>query len=240
MQRSHESVICLYIYIYISNDTEYLGDKSDQRTRFEKPTTVNEIEQRERERIPLKTRQNASWSVNVYQAWAEHRNSQIETLQDEYTSVPFNFQAATVEEINYWLTRFILEVMGADGKPYPVNSLYSISTGLLRHFRNDLNRYDIKILSKDDVQFQSFRKALDSRMKADPLTVQDEEQLWSSGTIGFHSSKALSYLMYFYNCKVFGFRGMNEHVSLIAGLYEFGSDKDGDFITFNGRISKNI
>ena len=120
---------------------------------------------------------------------------------------------------NYWLTRFILEVMRADGKPYPANSLYSISTGLLRHFRGDLNRYDIHILSKDDVHFQSFRKALDSRMKemtaagigtkktsADPLTVQDEEQLWSSGTIGFHSSKALSYSVYFYNCKVFGFR----------------------------------
>ena len=29
--------------------SEYLGDESDQRTRFEKPTTVNEIEQRERE-----------------------------------------------------------------------------------------------------------------------------------------------------------------------------------------------
>ena len=36
----------------------------------------------------------------------------------------------------------------------------------MRHFREDVNRYDIKILSKDDVQFQSFRKALDSRMKA--------------------------------------------------------------------------
>ena len=35
--------------------SEYLGDESDQRTSFEKSTTVNEIEQRERERIPLKT-----------------------------------------------------------------------------------------------------------------------------------------------------------------------------------------
>ena len=80
---------------YIRKDfiSEYLGDESDQ--------------QRERERIPLKTRQSTSWSVNVYQAWAEHRNSKIETLRDEYTSVPFNFQAVTVEEIHYWLTRFI-------------------------------------------------------------------------------------------------------------------------------------
>ena len=85
-------------------NSEYLGDESDQRTTFENPTTVNEMEQRERERIPLKTRQSTLWSVNVYQAWAEHRNNQIETLQDEYTSVPFNLQAATVKEINYWLT----------------------------------------------------------------------------------------------------------------------------------------
>ena len=69
---------------------------------------------------------------------------------------------------------------------------------------------------------------------ADPLTLQDEEQLCSSGTISFHSSKSLSYSVYFYNCKVFGFRAMNEHVSLMAEQYEFGSDKD------DVKISKNV
>ena len=76
-----------------------------------------------------------------------------------------NFVSA-VEEITYWLTKFVLEVMRADGKPYPANSLYIISTGPLRRFRNDLNRYDIKIIFKDEVHFQSFRKALDTRVKA--------------------------------------------------------------------------
>ena len=70
--------------------------------------------------------------------------------------------------------------------------------------------------------------------------MQDEEQLWSSGTIGFHSSKTLSYSLYLYNCKVFGFWAMNEHVNLMAEQYEFGSDKDSDFITSNCRISKNV
>ena len=124
---------------------------------------------------------------------------------------------------------------------------------MLRNFRYDFNGYDIKIISKDDVQFQWFRKTLDSKMKemtaagigtkktsADSLTVLDEEQLWSSGTIGFHSLKALSNSVYFYNCKLFGFRPMNEHVSSMAEQCEFGYDKDGDFITFNGRINKNM
>jgi hypothetical protein len=49
------------------------------------------------------------------------------------------------------------------------------------------------------------------KKSADPLTTEDEEQLWSSGAIGYHSTKPLSYTVFFYNCKVFGFRGMNKH-----------------------------
>ena len=78
------------------------------------------------------------------------------------------------------------------------------------------------------------------RNSPDPLTVEHEEQLWSSGTVGFHSSKALSYAVFYYNCKVFGFRAMNEHVNLIAEQYGFGADKEDDLIIFNARISKNV
>ena len=49
--------------------SECLGDGFDKNARFQKPTTLNEIEQREG-------------------AWAEYRNTQIETLGDEYRSVP--------------------------------------------------------------------------------------------------------------------------------------------------------
>ena len=69
------------------------------------------------------------------------------------------------EEVNYWLTRFILEAMKADGSPYPANSLYLIACGLLRHFREELKRFDLNILAKYASTFDSFRKALDSRIK---------------------------------------------------------------------------
>ena len=102
--------------------SECLGNEFDKSAHFQKPTTVNEIEQRERDRIPKKTRQSTAWSVNVYGVWAEYRNTQIETLGDEYRSVPVDLGTTPVEEVNYWLTRFILEVMRGDGKPYPANS----------------------------------------------------------------------------------------------------------------------
>ena len=43
-----------------------LGDEFDKSARFQKPTTVNEIEERERGIIAKKTRQSTAWSVNVY------------------------------------------------------------------------------------------------------------------------------------------------------------------------------
>ena len=124
-----------------ANISEYLEDKPDDKSSwFKKPVTTNEIEQREKDPIPKKTQQSTAWSVNVYRAWATHRNDQIDTLQDDYPSVPVDFKTSTVEEINYWMTRFILELMRSDGKPYPANTLYNNSAGLLRHFRDDLNR----------------------------------------------------------------------------------------------------
>ena len=79
-----------------------------------------------------------------------------------------------------------------------------------------------------------------TKSSADPLTSVDEGQLWSSGTFGFHSSQALSYAVYFYNCKVLGFRAMNEHINLSVEQYEFGVDKTGDFVKFHGRVLKNV
>ena len=44
--------------------SECLGDEFDKTACFQKPTTMNEIDQKERERIP--TRQSTVWSINVY------------------------------------------------------------------------------------------------------------------------------------------------------------------------------
>jgi hypothetical protein len=143
----------LDILNYLNIDEDY--------GRFEKPITEEEIKQRETDRIPKKTRQNTAWAVNVYRAWAEHRNSRIETVRDEYSSVPLSFEITSVREVDYWLTRFVLEARRADGKPYPANTLYKIATGLLRHFRDDIKRFDLNILAKDDANFSTFRNALD-------------------------------------------------------------------------------
>ena len=234
------------------NIAEYLKDEEDDK-RLQHLVTEVEIEKREKERIPKKTRESTGWAVNCYRAWARSRNRKIDVFKEKYPFVPCELSKTSPDEVNYWLTRFILEIMKADGTPYPANSLYNISCGLLRHFREDLKRFDLNILAKCKPEFQSFRNALDSRMKemtaksigvktnsASPLSEDDEKQLWDSGAVGFHTSKALSYGVFFYNCKVFGLRAMNEHVNLTVERYEFGKDSLGEYIVFTGRVSKNV
>ena len=198
-------------------------------------------------------RESTRWAVNCYRAWARCRNQNVDVLKEKYAFVPTELKDTSPEEVNYWLTRFILEVMKEDGTFYPANSLWNMSCGLLRHFRDDIKRFDLNIFAKDEPKFQSFRNALDSRMKemtasgigvktnsASPLSRAEEKQLWDSGLIGFHSSKAVSYGVFFYNCKIFGFRAMNEHVNLMVEQYEFGKDSQGEFVIFTGRVSKNV
>ncbi|XP_078608426.1 uncharacterized protein LOC144880237 [Branchiostoma floridae x Branchiostoma japonicum] len=164
------------------------------------------------------------------------------------------------EEMNFWLMKFIFEVRRIDGKPYPPKTLYCLVSGLMRHFREDLNRHDrrtllwdMNFLDRSDIRFAEFRKALDAKMKeltaagvgvtkrqADPLTTDDEDRLWESNTISLSTSEGMSYGVYFYNCKVFGFRAMDEHLNLLIEQYRFGTDTNGHYMYFTGMVSKNV
>ena len=133
------------------------------------------------------------------------------------------------EEGGPFLWEHRVQFMKTDGTPYPANSLHLIACGLVPHFRDNMKRFDLNILSKEEANFDSFRKAPDSRMKevitagvgtkkqrSDPLSNEEEAKLWFSRTAGLHSCKSLKYGVCFYNFKDFGFRTMNEQVNLMA------------------------
>ena len=58
----------------------------------------------------------------------EHRNNQFEALDD-------------CEKGTFLANKRV------DGNPYPSNMFYSIATGLIRHFKDDIKRFDLNILS---------------------------------------------------------------------------------------------
>ena len=72
------------------------------------------------------------------------------------------------------------------------------------------------------------------------MSEDDEKQLWDSDSVGFHTSKELSYGVFFFNCKVFGLRAIDKYVNLTVEQYEFGKGSLGEYMVFTGRVSKNV
>ncbi|CAC5408103.1 unnamed protein product [Mytilus coruscus] len=116
-----------------------------------------------------------------------------------------------------------------------------------------MKRSEINLLQKNSVDSPTFQKALDTRMKevtaaglgihkkrADAISPQDEDTLWCKGVISLDSAEGLSYGVFYYNCKLFGFRGMDEHRHLDATQFEVVTDsvQKKKCLTFYGRISK--
>lgn len=78
------------------------------------------------------------------------------------------------------------------------------------------------------------------RKRADPLTKEQEEKLWEAVVFARDSAEGLTYLVFFYNCKLFGLRGGDEHCELCREQFALDDDSGGKYIHFMGRASKNV
>ena len=67
-----------------------------------------------------------------------------------------------VEQLNYWLSKFVCEVRKQDGNEYPPSSLLSLVMGLQSYIKVTAKR-NLEILKNP--QFEEFRQVLDAEMK---------------------------------------------------------------------------
>ncbi|XP_053403038.1 uncharacterized protein LOC123535173 [Mercenaria mercenaria] len=228
------------------NMTEGQGD-----TRVAPSVSTDELEKK----FLKKTRQNNNWATSVWREWASARNGRFETTLEPDYPIPENVgEFKDMEMLEYWLQRFIVETRRKDGGPYPPNTLIQIVTGLQRYLRTECKMTGLNVLKSDNTDFAQFRKTLDSRMKeltqagvgvnpcrADPVTVDDEEQLWCSNVFNMVSAEGHSNAVFFYNGKAFEFRGFQEHVDCQAEQFEIGFDHSNQrkYVKFTPRVRKN-
>ena len=78
--------------------------------------------------------------------------------------------------------------------------------------------------------------------RADPVSIDDEKILWEKRIFSMTTSEGLSFAVFYYNCKLFGFRGMDEHRDLDASQYKILIDYTQNklCLKFFGRVSKNV
>lgn len=220
-----------------------LEPNENDDTRFGEPATDEDISKLIESTENANTKKNTAWALRVFEEWRNQR------LRNSDAEIPF-LHVMTAEQLNFYLGRFIMETRRKDGVEYPPRSLYLITCGLLRHLK-DKNVFDKNILDNNDCRFSEFRKILDSKMKdllkrgfgtsikqAELIMSQDEESMWNKGIFGDKDSETLQHTMFYYNCKLFGLRGHDEHHELECSQFVLGTDNSGKYVEFIGRASK--
>ena len=75
--------------------------------------------------IPEKTKSATAWGVRVQSDWATVRASMVETAG--HTPVRTPLLQMQVEDLAYWMSKFVLEARKAGGSKYPLKTLYALA-----------------------------------------------------------------------------------------------------------------
>lgn len=115
------------------------------------------------------------------------------------------------------------------------------------------NGQDENFLDKSYLMFTHTRNMLDAKMKQLPgqgvgvkkrkveaIAPRKEDVLWTTGQLRLMMSCSLLNTVFYYNCKLFGLRGMDEHHKLQCEQFNTGQDKEGIFVEFVDRFSKSL
>ena len=158
---------------------------------------------------------DTAWCIKLWNEWKEAR----EITSEE--KIPTDICKLSPQQLQHYLSRFVLEVRRKDGTEYPPNTLYHVVCGVMRFLQqNGQPQVDF---FKEQV-YADFRTTLDAEMKclqqdgigsrkrqAEPLTEEEEDLLWEKGILGEHSPQALLNSVFFYNGICFALRSGEEH-----------------------------
>ena len=207
-------------------------EQSTTLARFPKPLSASQIEQKCKPSIPKNTQVNTSWAVSVFDQWVAHRNRQACSASDK-CPISLLTTVHPTGAVDYWLAAFILEARRKDGEFYPPNTVRNILAAIFRHMKAHLGARNVPNMidkKEHEINYPRLHNTMDGHFKqlrsmgvgvqhtrAQVITLEDENKLWSMGVLGTHSSKSLLNTVFFYNGKNFMLHGVEEHFSLRFG-----------------------
>jgi hypothetical protein len=181
--------------------------------------------------------------MRVFVMWRDERNKRSsEQCPENLLMEP------TAEQLNYWLSRFVVEVRHEDGKPYLLASI----SGLYRFSKSSCPTGTVcpNFMDRKDPLFRDLTGAMQVRYRelrtegvgavvkhAAIVTPEEENQLWNSKVLGVHSPVALVRAVFFYVGKTFCIRGGEEQRRLKCS--QFQRSYNPDCYTYIENGSKN-
>lgn len=105
-------------------------------SRYAIPVTDEAVTRARIESVPRKTRDDSAYCVRLWQDWASNR------LQVTNEKVP-SLTELDKQGLQYWLSRFVMEIRNKKGKEYAPSSLHHIVCGIMRHLRQNCGKSEI-------------------------------------------------------------------------------------------------
>ena len=97
-----------------------------------------------------------------------------------------------VEDLAYWMGKFVAEARKVDRSEYPPKTLYALVCCFKRYYEANGN-HSVNLLCTADARFGDFRQTLDAEIRlhgkglgckkkqAEPITPDEKVLLWSMG-----------------------------------------------------------
>ena len=158
--------------------------------------------------------------------WMRCHNYQVDQgilSHERRVATPDELILMIKKDITKTICMFIMEVKDGSGKDYNRDTLYDLIVMVQAFFKE--NRRPFKFF--DDNAFFDLKNTLDNRMrdlskqgkiaprlKAEPITGNEEEKMWNEGILGDDSSQQLVDTILYLLGVHFGLRAADEHKSL--------------------------
>ena len=112
-------------------------------SRFRLPKSAAEEEVLANEAVQSSTKYKKKWALKIFREWQQQREMKVPILDPgglfkDYELHKVNPVSCEIEDmdaisLNYWLTKFVMEVAKDSGESYLPRTVYEIVCGLKRH-----------------------------------------------------------------------------------------------------------
>lgn len=99
-----------------------------KKAQFSKPLSEKQMTELEEGPVVLNTEKSTAWALRTFTDWHNERNKHAATGYECPLDLLENPEA---NNLNFWLSRFVIKARHKDGEPYPARSLYLLLAGLL-------------------------------------------------------------------------------------------------------------
>ncbi|XP_068712925.1 uncharacterized protein [Montipora foliosa] len=152
-----------------------MSEEGALSVRFREPKTFCEEEELVEKSVPSSTKYKNKWALSVFGEWQFARTIKVLVLHPgdlfkdydlhRVATVSTGIEKMDALSLNYWLSKFRMEVAKKNGERYPAKTIYGIVCGIRRHLEEKNGAEALNPLDYSDRRFTLFRRALDAEMK---------------------------------------------------------------------------